>query len=272
MPRVERRPNARMNPGAQTRRVLRRMFALALRALGPQHWWPGDTPLEVCVGAILTQNTAWVNVERAIANLKSAGALAPCALHTMPHRRLAALIRPAGYFNVKARRLKAFIAYLIGHLGGRIEAIRRKSLDAARRALLTVHGIGPETADSMLLYAAGFPVFVCDAYTRRILHRHGLCAHDAEYHAMQDLFHRAFPRRDAATYNEFHALIVAVGKDFCRPRHPRCDACPLGPLLTPAQRRRLQISPKPDKTPRQRQSDPPRSRRPRPPAPQIARR
>lgn len=220
-----------MTPPARTAPLLRRMFAMALRALGPQHWWPADTPFEVCVGAILTQNTAWTNVERAIANLKRARALDPLAIHRMPPARLARLIRPAGYFNVKARRLKAFIAFLVDRLGGDIAALRSFPPQKARAALLDVHGIGPETADSILLYAAGIPSFVCDAYTRRILHRHGLCPAHADYHAMQELFHRAFPDRDASQYNEFHALIVAIGKDFCRPRDPRCDSCPLGPLL-----------------------------------------
>lgn len=243
-------PKARKRaPGAHG--LLHRMFQLAFRALGPQHWWPGDTPFEVCVGAVLTQNTSWTNVERAIANLKAARALDPLAVHRMPARRLGRLIRPAGYFNVKARRLKSFIAFLVNRLGGRIESIRRFPPDGARRALLEVHGIGPETADSILLYAAEVPIFVCDSYTRRILHRHGLGDPNADYHAMQDLFHRAFPDRDPALYNEFHALIVAIGKDYCRPRSPRCQTCPLGLLLTPAQRRHLQSAPTPGGKPAQ---------------------
>lgn len=261
-------------PAARTRAqgaqpLLRRMFHLASRALGPQHWWPGDTPFEVCVGAILTQNTAWTNVERAIANLKAARALEPRAIHRMPMRRLALLLRPAGYFNVKALRLKSFISFLLSHLGGKIESIRRTAPDAARSTLLSVHGVGPETADSILLYAAGIPFFVCDAYTRRILHRHGLCAPDADYSAMQDMFHRAFPKRDPALYNEFHALIVAIGKDYCRPRAPRCDTCPLGSLLTPARRRHLQSAPRPAEMPARMHRVPRSPRPPRPPVPRI---
>lgn len=229
--------------------VIRRMFALAFRALGPQHWWPGETPFEVCVGAILTQNTAWTNVERAIANLRAARALDPHAIHRMPLRRLAHLIRPAGYFNVKAHRLRSFIGFLLSRLGGQIQRIRDIPPNEARKMLLSVNGVGPETADSILLYAAGIPFFVCDAYTRRILHRHGLCAPDADYHALQDIFHRALPDRDPSLYNEFHALFVAIGKDFCRPRAPRCDTCPLGSLLTPAQRLHLQNASTPPRTP-----------------------
>lgn len=229
--------------------TLRRMFELALHALGPQRWWPGDSPFEVCVGAVLTQNTNWSNVERAIRNLKAARVLSPRALHRMPAARLAALVRPAGYFNVKARRLKSFIAHVVNRLGGRVQSLSSQPLDRARADLLAVHGIGPETADSMLLYAAGHPTFVCDTYTRRILSRHGLCPPDAEYHAMQRLFHRALPERDAPLYNEFHALIVAIGKDYCRPRNPRCDACPLGPLLTPLRRRSLQTAATPAEKP-----------------------
>lgn len=258
-----------MTPGARTSPTLRRMFDLALRALGSQHWWPADTPFEVCVGAVLTQNTNWSNVERAIANLKAARALSARALHRMTARRLATLIRPAGYFNVKARRLKNFVAHLVTRLGGRIQSLRGKPLGEARRGLLDVHGIGPETADSMLLFAAGLPIFVCDAYTRRILSRHGICPPDVEYHAMQDLFHAAFPERAAPVYNEFHALIVAIGKDFCRPRNPRCHACPLGPMLTPAQRRR-QTAPTPAGRPAQNPKAPRRSTAPPPRAPQTA--
>lgn len=226
-------------------RALHRIFELARDALGPQHWWPAQSPFEVCVGAILTQNTAWTNVERAIANLKSHDCLSAETIHRMPANDLARLIQPAGYFNIKAKRLKSFVDFLIRDLDGDIVRIRHLEPAAARRTLLAVHGIGPETADSMLLYAAGIPIFVCDAYTRRILHRHGVCAHDAEYHVMQELFHRAMPRRDAVTFNEFHALIVAIGKDFCRPMNPRCALCPLGPLLTPAQRRRIRTFSKP---------------------------
>ena len=225
---------------ARVSSVLHRMFGLAFRALGPQRWWPGETPFEVCVGAILTQNTAWTNVERAIANIRAARAMDPHLIYRMPIRRLARLIRPAGYFNVKARRLKSFVSFLLNRFGGQVERIRDTSPDEARKALLSVNGVGPETADSILLYAAGIPIFVCDAYTRRILHRHGLSAHDAEYHTLQDLFHRTFPARNPRLYNEFHALIVAIGKDFCRPRDPRCDGCPLGSLLTPARRRHIQ--------------------------------
>jgi endonuclease-3 related protein len=197
-------------------------------AYGPQHWWPGDTPFEVMVGAILTQNTAWSNVERAIANLKAAHALDGTALLDLPEASLAELIRPAGYFNVKTRRLKALCAYLRAeaalscpeHLAFKAE------VGELRRRLLAVHGIGEETADSILLYALDLPIFVVDAYTRRIFGRLGLLAGDESYAAIQALFHAQLPH-DRALYNEYHALIVRLGKEACRPK-PRCGACPLG--------------------------------------------
>ncbi len=213
---------------------LRAIYDRAFAALGPQHWWPGGTPFEVCVGAILTQNTAWTNVERALANLKRARLLSPTALAAVPRAVLARHLRPSGYFNVKARRLTAFLKLLTRRFAGRLSNIWKHGPDAAREALLSVNGIGPETADSMLLYAGNLPVFVIDAYTRRILFRHGLCRSDASYAALQAMFHRAFPEKNTQFFNEFHALFVALGKDYCRPRNPRCAVCPLNCLLPPA--------------------------------------
>lgn len=192
---------------------------------GPRHWWPGDSPFEVAVGAILTQNTNWSNVEKAIANLKQENLLSPAALHALPGERLAALIRPAGYFNVKAERLKAFLDFLAGRYQRSMSKMRRQSVDLLRQELLGVKGIGPETADSILLYALDKPVFVIDAYTKRVLSRHGIMDGAASYDDCQGLFHRAL-ERDVRLFNEYHALFVMVGKDFCKPS-PRCDRCPL---------------------------------------------
>lgn len=194
---------------------------------GPQHWWPGETPFEVMVGAILTQNTAWSNVERAIANLKTAGALDGAALLALEDGALAGLIRPAGYFNVKARRLKALCAYLRdeGVLDAPERLAGKADLPELRARLLAVHGIGEETADSILLYALGLPSFVVDAYTRRIFGRLGLLAGDESYGTLRALFQEHLPR-DPGLYNEYHALIVEHGKTACRPK-PRCGECPL---------------------------------------------
>lgn len=196
-----------------------------LRALGPQSWWPGRTRFEVIVGAILTQNTAWTNVARAIASLRRAGVLTPRALATLPTPRLARLIRPSGYYRTKAARVKQFVRFLQN--GYRLDLSRMfaERPSRLRQELLAVPGIGPETADSILLYAGEIPNFVVDAYTRRILERHGLIRRDAAYDAVQALFMGTLPP-DALLYNEYHALLVAVGKDFCRPV-PRCGGCPL---------------------------------------------
>jgi endonuclease III related protein len=201
--------------------VYRRLYT----AFGPQHWWPGRTRLEIIVGAILTQNTAWSNVEKAIARLRRARALNVRALHGAPLARLADWIRPAGYFRVKARRLRAFTAMLTARHGGDLRRLFRLPTAALRRELLAVNGIGPETADSILLYAAGRPVFVVDAYTRRFMMRHGWIGADAGYDDVARVFTERLPR-SARLYNEYHALIVALGKNFCRPR-PRCGECPL---------------------------------------------
>ncbi|TCJ11825.1 endonuclease III domain-containing protein [Parasulfuritortus cantonensis] len=194
---------------------------------GPQHWWPGETPFEVMVGAVLTQNTAWTNVERAIANLKAAGLLDCAAILACPDAELAAAIRPAGYFNVKAGRLKALCRFLAER--GVAAAPERLAGQAGqaelRDALLAVSGVGPETADSILLYALGLPSFVVDAYTRRAYARLGLLRGDESYAEIQTLFERHLAR-DVGLYNEYHALIVRLGKEHCRPR-PRCPDCPL---------------------------------------------
>ena len=212
------------------RSLLYAMYDAMLEALGPSHWWPGETPFEVAVGAILTQNTSWSNTARAIANLRAAGALTPTSLAALPDTRLAELIRPAGYFRLKAARLKSFLRFLRDEAGLSMAALDGKGLATLRPKLLEVKGVGPETADSILLYALGQPTFVVDAYTRRILSRHGMIPEDAGYDEMRDLFMGALDP-DPALYNEYHALLVRVGKDFCRPKAPRCSACPLAPFL-----------------------------------------
>lgn len=201
-------------------------------AYGDQHWWPGETPFEVAVGAILTQNAAWVNVAQAIAALKQAGALTPATLAALPLGRLARLIRSSGYYNQKARKLRAFVAFLQEEFGGRMAAMAEAESEALREKLLAVHGVGPETADSILLYACGFPTFVVDAYTRRVLVRHGVADEDAGYDELKELVETGMTP-DAAAYNQFHALFVRVGKERCRPREPRCAGCPLEPMLAP---------------------------------------
>lgn len=204
---------------------LRAVFDALGTHFGAQFWWPGRTRFEVIVGAILTQNTAWSNVEKAVVRLRRARALSPARLHALSGRQLAEHIRPAGYFNVKARRLRAFTEMLISSFGGSLNALFRLPTPALREMLLAVHGIGPETADSILLYAAGRPVFVVDAYTRRMMERHGWVEPGAPYDEVAAIFTRIVPP-DRAVYNECHALLVALGKRYCRPR-PQCAYCPL---------------------------------------------
>jgi endonuclease-3 related protein len=208
-----------------------RLYDLMFQAYGPQHWWPARTRFEVVVGAVLTQNTAWTNVEKAMARLRAAGALRPAALAALPRPRLAALIRSAGYYNIKAKRLQNLLRFLRRRCGLRLSRLFRAAPQALRRDLLAVNGIGPETADSILLYAGDIPIFVVDAYTRRILARHGLLRPGAGYDEMQALFTAHLPR-DVALYNEYHALLVMVGKDYCR-SVPRCETCPLRADLPP---------------------------------------
>ncbi len=213
-------------PDHPVSRQLLDIYERLFSAFGPQHWWPGDTPFEVCVGAILTQNTNWKNVEKAISNLKKHGLLSPVALNEIPLENLAARIRPAGYYNLKAGRLKAFISMLFDHFDGKLESIFDVKTDVLRTLLLSVKGIGPETADSMLLYAFERPSFVVDAYTMRMLIRHDLIDEEADYDQVRDMFMDYLPR-DVRLYNEYHALIVRLGKELCARRSPRCPACPL---------------------------------------------
>lgn len=197
---------------------------------GPQHWWPAETPFEVIVGAILTQNTAWRNVERALVRLKERGLLSPAAMSAADLDVLEDTIRLAGYFRAKARTLRGVLALLHERYGGDLNRMLAEPGATLRVQLLRVRGIGPETADSILLYAAGRPVFVIDAYTRRMLSRTGLApAERLSYQELQDLFHRQLPP-NPDLFGEYHALIVALGKDCCHKQKPRCGACPLREL------------------------------------------
>ncbi len=211
-------------------KVLTDIYHSLYKAFGPQHWWPADTPFEVAVGAILTQNTNWGNVEKAINNLKSQKTFNAKALHKMQKKQLAQLIKPAGYFNVKAKRLKEFLNFLTNHYKGSMKKMRPEDKLSLRRKLLNVNGIGPETADSILLYALEKPVFVIDTYTKRIMQRHKLVSKKATYHELQELFHKNLPQ-NTRLYNEYHALFVRLGKDYCKTK-PKCEGCPLEPTFS----------------------------------------
>ena len=201
------------------------MFDLMLGRFGPQHWWPGDGPFEMMVGAVLTQNTNWTNVEKALLNLKREHLLSVGELYAVSREKLAECIRPAGYFNIKSARLKNLVSLLVEEYDSDIFRLFDEDIEAQRMALLSVKGIGPETADSIVLYAAKKPVFVIDAYTYRILNRHNVVDEQVTYDELQDLFmSNLHPDHDL--FNEFHALIVRTGKEYCK-KDPKCDNCPL---------------------------------------------
>jgi endonuclease-3 related protein len=246
---------------------IRTFYRTLLAAWGPQHWWPAHTPFEVIVGSFLTQNTAWTNVERALANLRAANLLSLEAIRQVPLPELERLIRPSGYFRQKAQRLKAFVAFLDGRYASSLDNLFTQPTDLLREQLLGLNGIGPETADSILLYAGNHPVFVVDAYTRRILDRHEILPQKTRYEEIRQVFERSLapvaknkkeartrpkpesespstahqpspmstsPRSPTAqVYNEMHGLIVGVGKHYCKKAKPACDACPLKPFLPP---------------------------------------
>jgi endonuclease-3 related protein len=206
-------------------RTLMEIYRAMRSRYGHQHWWPGQTPLEICVGAILTQNTNWKNVEKAIANLTADGCMTVGRLHAKGQAELADLIRPAGYYNVKARRLKSFVGAVHASAGDDIEAFLDRDAASLRQELLAISGIGRETADSIILYAAKRLSFVVDAYTWRIGARHGLFLPEDDYETIKELFESSLPQ-DVALWNDYHAQLVAVGKNHCRPT-ARCDGCPL---------------------------------------------
>lgn len=207
---------------------LTEIYQLLFDRFGPQHWWPGETQFEIITGAVLTQNTSWANVEKAIANLKSAHLLTPEKLHHLNVSQLAELIRPAGYYNIKAKRLKNFLAWLFQDYNGRLENLENLDTDRLRAELLAVKGIGRETADSILLYAFDRPIFVVDAYTARVAVRHELIGPEADYEQLRDLFQSNLPQKPQL-FNEYHALLVRLGKEFCRPV-AKCPGCPLEKL------------------------------------------
>jgi endonuclease-3 related protein len=247
--------------------AIRQYYEALSIAWGPQHWWPAETQFEVIVGAYLTQNTAWINVERALANLRRAHSLSVEGIRAVRLSRLERLIHPSGYFRQKAKRLKIFVAFLDSNYGGSIEKLFAQPTETLREELLNLNGVGPETADSILLYAANHPVFVVDAYTRRILERHAILDGKADYEDIRELLQRALKSvaqqerqapaplaseansdaRGAAhapspmsttertelvqVYNEMHGLIVGVGKFHCGKSQPKCDHCPLQPFL-----------------------------------------
>ena len=198
--------------------------------LGPQHWWPAKTPFEVIVGAILTQSTSWSNVETALANLRGAELLTPVAIEHVSMRRLQSLIQSSGYWRQKARALKSFVRFLRQEYRGSLKRMFETPTIVLREKLLGVFGIGPETADSILLYAGQHGVFVVDAYTKRMLVRHGWADPKAKYDEIRWQFERRFPG-NVSKFNEFHALIVAAGKNWCRKTDPNCEECPLGRYL-----------------------------------------
>lgn len=209
----------------RAKETLNGMYERLMDRFGPQKWWPAEGPLEMMVGAILTQNTRWKDVERAIEGLKAEGLIGVGELRRIPLERLAEVIRPAGYYNIKAKRLKNLAECIWERSGGDLDALFSEETGALRESLLAVKGIGPETADSILLYAAHRPVFVIDAYTHRILKRHDLVPEETSYDEMQAWFMDRLPL-DAALFNEFHALIVRTAKTYCR-RRPNCRECPL---------------------------------------------
>ena len=233
----------------KVKKDLRRAYELMRSHFGHRHWWPGETPFEVCIGAILTQNTAWTNVERAMANLKAARVLEPERLFALPESKLAQLIRPAGYFNVKARRLRSFLCVLVEEFGGDLRRMFVGKTSVVRKRLLAIHGVGPETADSMLLYVGGHHSFVIDAYTKRIFQRHRWSRRTGEerrkteagnsrasdYDELKSLCEAALNQKAGAArldyWQDYHAQLVMVGKHFCRKRAPRCEQCPLKSLL-----------------------------------------
>lgn len=211
-------------------KILFEVYERLLATFGPQHWWPGESPFEIMVGAVLVQNTAWRNVERAIENLREAGVLQLHALYALAPEELAELIRPAGYYQLKTKRLRNLLKFVVDEFDGSLDDMLSTNLSTLREQLLAIHGIGPETADAILLYAGGLPTFVVDTYAHRILARHGWIEYEADYHQIKDYFESNLPS-NAPLFNEYHALLVRVGKDYCKRAGPNCDECPLQCML-----------------------------------------
>ena len=219
-----------MRKSAPLEEILKKIYDKLYTAFGPQGWWPASSPFEVAIGAILTQNTNWKNVEKAINNLKRHNLLNPKKLKEIDEKKLSILIKPAGYYNQKAKKIKEFVKFLMENYGGKMEKMKGANPVELREKLLSIKGIGRESADSILLYALGMPVFVVDAYTYRIMLRHGLIYEDITYEELKELFEKNLPS-DVKIFNEYHALLVKVGKEFCKKRAPKCDECPLEEFL-----------------------------------------
>ena len=210
------------------RAILLKAYNLLYNRYGPRKWWPADSDFEVMIGAILTQNTSWSNVEKAISNLKKEGLLNPSALSKLHVKKIAKLIHPCGYYNIKAERLQCFLKFLSSNYSNRISRMRKERLRALRKELLSVKGIGPETADSIILYAVKKPIFVIDAYTKRIMSCLGICELDSDYCDMQDIFMSNLPK-SVKLFNEYHALLVEHAKTICKAK-PKCSECVLRTL------------------------------------------
>ncbi len=210
-------------------RTLLQIYQKMFDVLGPRQWWPGETPFEVVIGAILTQNTNWSNVEKAIKNLKIAGKLTPKGIYELDITELAQLIRSSGFFNVKAKRVKSFVGWLYSKYDGNLSKMFAQDLQTLRSDLLAIKGIGPETADSILLYAGNMPTFVVDAYTYRIFSRHSLIPEESTYDEIKSFFEENLPK-DIKLFNEYHALLVNIGKMYCKPKKV-CEQCPLKDFL-----------------------------------------
>ena len=215
----------------QKRDVLLKIYKSLYNFFGPLNWWPGDTPFEIMVGAILTQNTSWSNVEKAINNLKKENLLEPWKLYRINQEELAQLIKPSGYYNIKARRLKNFVNIFVNDFEGSAEKMFSGDGRELRKKLLNVNGIGPETADSILLYAGKKPFFVVDAYTKRIFSRHKLISKDFTYYQIQEFFNQNLDQ-DVKLFNEFHAQVVMLGKNICTSKNPDCAKCPIAYLAS----------------------------------------
>jgi len=207
------------------RKKLLKLYNSLYNSIGPRHWWPADSPFEVIVGAILTQNTSWKNVEKALHALKEKDLLDPLKIRTLDEAFLAETIKSSGFFTIKAKRIKNFIHFLFAHYQGSLEKMFSEKLPSLRENLLKINGVGPETADSILLYAGGKPIFVVDAYTKRIFERHSLISESASYDETQNLFMENL-EKNVSMFNEYHALLVYVGKNFCK-RTPQCGECPI---------------------------------------------
>ncbi len=213
----------------KTEETLTRIYDLLYAHYEDTGWWPAETDEEIVIGAILTQNTNWKNVEKALANLRNLGSADFNTIRKLDTHALAMAVKPSGYFNQKSDRLKIFVSYVDTHYSGLLKELFKLPLSDLRRNLLSIKGIGPETADDIILYAAEKPVFVIDAYTKIIISRHLLCQPDVKYDEIQILFHNAV-KPDVEIYQNYHAMLVRLAKDYCTKKNPACETCPLNSL------------------------------------------